>query len=125
MTPEEYIYSTPTFLITIVVPSLLPRALSSPVDANGHITKDSLYKLSNMPFCGRFIHYVPCVPKKQALDLDQNFPEGRWSNFSILSKDSWVQEMTIGNINIKSLKIGQQIASQNLDLEICHKTRYR
>ena len=52
-----------------------------------------------MPFCGRFIHYVPCVPKKQALDLDQNFPEGRWSNFSILSKDSWVQEMTIGNIN--------------------------
>jgi hypothetical protein len=69
--------------------------------ANGKRIKNSMYKLVNMPFCGRYIPYVPCVPKYPMLEPDRNYPIGRWYNFTILQKDEWVRNMVRGNINYR------------------------
>ena len=68
--------------------------------ANGKRIKNSMYKLVNMPFCGRYIPYVPCVPKYPMLEPDRNYPIGRWYNFTILQKDEWVR-LVRGNINYR------------------------
>ena len=47
-----------------------------------------------MPFCGRYIanFYPPCVPSRQFLERDRNFPEGRFTNHTTLDKDRWIEQ---------------------------------
>lgn len=82
----------------------------NPIGINGKRIKNSPYKLVNMPFCGRYINYVPCVPKYQKLEPDRNYPIGRWYNFTILQKDEWVRNMVRGNINWRiDLEVNQSL----------------
>ncbi len=37
-------------------------------------------------------HYVPCVPRDQTLPPDLNFPEGRFTNHTVRTKDTWIRD---------------------------------
>lgn len=54
--------------------------------------KDWNWRMINMPFCSGSVAYPVCVPRQQQLPASRLFPEGRWSNHTILKKDTWVQD---------------------------------
>ena len=51
---------------------------------------DTIWRQTHMPFCGEVINYPVCAPKVQTLPPSREFPNGRWSNYTIETKDSWV-----------------------------------
>ena len=88
----------------------------NPIGPNGKRIVNSMYKLTNMPFCGKYIPYVPCVPRYPKLEADRNYPVGRWYNFTILQKDEWVRSMVRGNINWRiHLEQNETIKRRGLD----------
>jgi len=54
-----------------------------------------------MPFCGRYIaaYYPVCTPTPNALERDQNFPNGRFQDHNTRSKDRWVEEQVTSIID--------------------------
>ena len=48
----------------------------NPIGPNGKRIVNSMYKLTNMPFCGKYIPYVPCVPRYPKLPLTQTLLPG-------------------------------------------------
>ncbi len=53
---------------------------------------DKEARLSVMPFCGRRIFYTPCVPRYNPLAPSREYPEGRWFNNTIKTKDAWIRQ---------------------------------
>ena len=53
---------------------------------------DADYRSANMPFCGSVVNYKACVPEARSVDSDRHFPDGRWYNHTILTKDKWVEK---------------------------------
>lgn len=84
------------------------------------IAEDRDYKLMMMPFCGRFISYVPCVPypayTEPEAQPDRNFPFGRWKNHTITHKDAWVKENVKANIFYRlSLEIDEKLQDKGVN----------
>lgn len=44
-----------------------------------------------MPYCQAAIKYPACVPRYSALPPSREYPIGRWTNHSIITKDNWVR----------------------------------
>lgn len=58
------------------------------------LTLDTSWKSINMPYCSGIVNYPACIPKEQYINPSFNFPQGRWQNYTILTKDQWIQNMT-------------------------------
>lgn len=54
---------------------------------------DKIWRETNIPFCADVINFPVCVPKVQTLPPSREFPQGRWSNFTVQMKDGWVSAM--------------------------------
>jgi len=55
-------------------------------------TLDRTWRMQNMPFCQDFVIYPACLPKQQTLPPSREYPEGRWINYTVLTKDQWVEK---------------------------------
>lgn len=47
---------------------------------------------ANMPFCYKYVDYIPCVPQEKTLDPSRDYPSGRWYNYTVLTKDNWIEK---------------------------------
>lgn len=54
-------------------------------------TLDALWRADKMPWCQYAVLYPACLPKEQTLPPSREFPDGRWFNHTVLTKDRWVQ----------------------------------
>lgn len=90
------------------------------------IREDQDRREAEMPFCGRFIKYVPCVPHQKfytepEAQPDRNFPHGRWKNHTTLHKDNWIREMVKANMFYRiSLEIDEDLQDKGVN-EYGHK----
>lgn len=55
-------------------------------------TLDSIWRAENMPYCGNRVVYPACLPKPQTMPPSREFPDGRWFNHTVLTKDIWVAD---------------------------------
>lgn len=55
-------------------------------------TLDYNYRLENMPFCWNLLQFPVCLPKPQYIPPMKEFPLGRWTNHTPLTKDMWIQD---------------------------------
>eukprot|EP00981_Chlorochromonas_danica_P001379 scaffold295_cov167-Ochromonas_danica.AAC.5 len=53
-------------------------------------TLDPLWRATNMPYCQDRVDYPACLPVYKTLPPMRQFPEGRWINNTVLTKDTWV-----------------------------------
>eukprot|EP01041_Mallomonas_annulata_P010392 gene10392-21671_t len=54
-----------------------------------------------MPFCYNFVQYSTCLPKIQTLPPSRQYPDGRWFNHTVKTKDTWVQQQCDDQIELR------------------------
>jgi hypothetical protein len=64
-------------------------------------TLDGVWKSAFMPYCADRVVYPACIPKVQQLPPSREFPDGRWTNYSVLSKDTWIGEVAEKHIQAR------------------------
>lgn len=64
---------------------------------------DAVWRSENMPFCFGAVAYPACLPKYQNLPPTRDFPDGRWYNHTVMTKDNWVRKQAESQI---ALRIG-------------------
>lgn len=53
---------------------------------------DKVYRDQHLQFCADKINYPVCLPKIQTLPPSRMHESGRWSNYTIETKDTWVKD---------------------------------
>lgn len=65
-------------------------------------TNSPLWRQQNMPFCAGYVTYPACMPAgiNSALPPTRRFPEGRFTNNTVIAKDTWVGESAQAHVNL-------------------------
>ena len=88
---------------------------------DAQIALDEAYRMQVMPFCGARITYTPCVPREQSLPPSKDWPEGRWTEHTVLAKDRYVAEQTTALVASRKAEEGRRDRSS----QYVHEQRFR
>lgn len=81
-------------------------------------TLDPIWRATYMPFCFEAVVYPACIPKYQVLPPSREFPNGRWHNNTVASKDAWIQQNVVSHME---LRIGYE---KNKTMKNLNKNEY-
>ena len=71
-----------------------------------------------LPHCGKYVKYPACVPDtRKQLPPDRNFPNGRWYNHTMKTKDEWVLKQTVDIIKARKFLEVDQKTKEKMEMK--------